>query len=407
MERKKISELEFIGIMASLMALASLSIDALLPGLNEIANSIGITNPKDNQLLITTIFLGLGFGQLISGTLSDSIGRKPIVYIGYIIFVLASILCIFSTSLEMMLVGRLLQGIGLSAPRSVSMSIIRDKYSGDYMARIMSFVTVVFILAPVIAPTFGKIMLDNFGWESIFLSQLIFGLIAVVWLWRRQPETLTDENKKEVRLSLFTNGIKEFLKHKSAVINTLIIGIISAPFLAYISASQHIFEGQYNLGDVYPYIFSGLALGIGLATYLNGILVVKYGMYRLSITAIIALLMISGTYSIFFNGVNPSSTILIIFLALILFATGFIVGNLNALAMQPIGHIAGIGAALIGFASTILTVVLATLIGRYVDETALPIFAGFAVCSALSLGLILIFNLSNENVKFSLKESFE
>jgi DHA1 family bicyclomycin/chloramphenicol resistance-like MFS transporter len=404
MNNKKISEFEFISLMASLMALAALSIDTLLPGLNDIGNSIGISDPKDNQLLITMIFLGLGFGQLISGTLSDSLGRKPVVYFGYLVFTFASILCVFSTTLEMMIVGRLLQGIGLSAPRSVSISIIRDKYSGDYMARIMSFVTVIFILAPVIAPTFGKIMLNNFGWESIFYSLVIFGLIAVVWLWKRQPETLTEMNRKEIKLSLFINGLKEFIKHKTAVIYTLIIGIIFAPFLAYISASQQIFEVQYDLGDEFPYIFSGLAAGIGLATYLNGRFVIKYGMSRLSIISFIALLVVSSTYILVFNGPNPSSVVLITFLALILFTLGFIIGNINALAMQPIGHIAGIGAAIIGFVSTILTVVFATLIGRFVNTTALPIFIGFAACGAVSLLLIFLFNLSTDSQKTNLKE---
>ena len=375
--------------MAMLMALAALSIDALLPGLTVIGKAIGVSDPKDNQLLVTMIFLGLGAGQLITGTLSDSLGRKPVVYGGYIIFVLASIICVYSTSLEMMIAGRLLQGIGLSAPRSVSMSIIRDKYSGDHMARIMSFITVVFVLAPVIAPTMGKVLLDNFGWESIFHSQLIIGLIAVVWLWQRQEETLAPANRKPIRLSLFTNGFMEFIKHKQSIIFTIVIGITFGPFLAYIGASQQIFEVQYNLGEVYPFIFSGLAIGIGVATFLNGTLVLKYGMLKISTTALIALLVISAVYVLAFNnGANPSSFVLIAFLALLLFAIGFVMGNISSLAMQPIGHIAGIGAAIIGFGSTILTVTIATVIGRYVETSTLPIFIGFTACSTLSLLLV-------------------
>lgn len=386
---KKITALEFIGLMASLMALSALSIDALLPGLNDIGNAIGISNTKDNQLLITTIFLGLGFGQLISGTLSDSLGRKPVVYIGYLVFALASLLCIFSTSLEMMIMGRLLQGIGLSAPRSVSMSIIRDRYSGDYMARIMSFVTVIFILAPIVAPSFGKLMLDSFGWKSIFFSQLIFGFLVITWFGLRQEETLTAENRKSIKLTLFVDGTKEFVKHKKSVFYTLTIGIISAPFLAYISASQQIFQEQYKLVDAYPYIFSGLAITIGLATWLNGIFVVRFGMLKMATTSLISLFMVSALYiTLFIGRDNPSIIILIIFLGLMLFSTGFIVGNISALAMQPIGHIAGIGAAIVGFGSTIITVPLATLIGRFISTTALPVFVGFAVCGLLALFLM-------------------
>jgi DHA1 family bicyclomycin/chloramphenicol resistance-like MFS transporter len=396
---KKISDFEFISLMASLMAVASLSLDALLPALGDIGISIGIENSNDNQFLVTMIFLGLGIGQLISGTISDSIGRKTVVYIGYAVFVIASLICIFSTNLEMMIFGRLLQGIGLSAPRSVSISIIRDQYSGDHMARIMSFVSVIFIFAPIVAPSFGKLMLDHFGWKSIFYSQLIYGFGVVIWLWRRQPETLNKENKKEIKLSLFIEGTREFFRHKEAVIYTLIIGIITAPFLAYISASQQIFQEQYNLVNEYTYIFSGLALVIGIATYLNGILVVRIGMYRLAILSVISLFLISIMYLVFYGGEsNPSVIVFIVFIGLILFTTGFIIGNINSLAMQPIGHIAGIGAALIGFASTIITILLATIIGRYISLSILPIFIGFSLCGAFTLLLMIYINPAKRKI---------
>lgn len=395
MGRGNISEFEFISLMAALMALAALSIDALLPGLDVIGKAIGTTNTKDNQFLVTTIILGLGLGQLVSGALSDSIGRKPVMYLGCSLFALASIICLLATSLEMMIFGRLMQGIGLSAPRSVSMAIIRDKYSGNYMAKIMSYITVIFILAPVIAPTFGKIFLDNFGWESIFYSQLIFGLAVTIWFWQRQAETLKKENQKEIKWSLFTEGTKAFFKHPRAVIYTIISGLISAPFITYISASQQIFSKQYELGEVYPYIFSALALGIGVATFLNGRLVMKYGMQRMATIPMTSILCISIIYVVLFGtGPNPDSSVFILFLALILFSVGFIFGNLNALAMQPIGHIAGIGASIIGFISTIISVPVAALIGQFVNTTALPIFIGFAVCTAMSQLMMQLVNRS-------------
>lgn len=403
--KHKISELEFISLMASLMALSALSIDALLPGLNAIGLSIGISDPKDNQLLVSMIFLGLGFGQLITGTLSDSFGRKPILYLGYFIFTLASLLCIFSTNLETMIVGRLLQGIGLSAPRSVSMAIIRDRFSGDYMARIMSFITVVFILAPIVAPSFGKIILDLFGWESIFVSQLIFGFLVIIWFWKRQEETLDSANRKEFKASLLIDGTKEFIKHKSAIFYTLVIGITTAPFLTYLSASQQIFQEQYGLVDEFPYIFSGLAISIGLATFLNGKFVVRFGMLKMATIPTILLVITASVYAITFNdGVNPPITTLIAFLGLVLFSTGFIIGNISSLAMQPVGHIAGIGAAIVGFLSTLITVPLATFIGRSEVSTALPVFMGFAVCGALALIIILAVNSQKIRIALSRKK---
>ena len=184
---------EFIALMASLMSIVALAIDALLPAIADIGISINSLDPTDNQLLIVMIFLGLGFGQLFFGPLSDSYGRKPVVYIGFVLFALASILCVWAPSLEWMVAGRILQGIGLSAPRTISISIIRDTYTGDYMAKIMSFVTAFFILVPVVAPAFGKIILETMGWEAIFYMQLFFALVVGIWFWKRQTETLKAE----------------------------------------------------------------------------------------------------------------------------------------------------------------------------------------------------------------------
>ena len=169
MSTKQISKLEFIALMAFLMSIVALSIDALLPALDQIGLSIGIQDARDNQLLVTMIFLGLGFGQLIFGPLSDSFGRKPIIYIGFILFVLASILCVNAQSIEVMVIGRILQGIGLSAPRTISIAMVRDSFSGNYMAKIMSFIVVIFILVPVIAPAIGKPTSDTIVKKSILV----------------------------------------------------------------------------------------------------------------------------------------------------------------------------------------------------------------------------------------------
>ena len=389
MKIRQKSEFEFIVIMAALMSLVSLAIDALLPAMSDIGITIGITDATNNQLLITMIFLGLGFGQLISGPLSDSYGRKPVIYIGFIVFSLASLICIFSTNLEMMIVGRILQGIGLSAPRTISIAMIRDRFSGNYMAKVMSFVVVIFILVPVVAPALGKIMLDAYGWKSIFYSQLLFGFLVMFWLWKRQPETLKSENKRAFEFKLLKEGLKEFLKHKNAVIFTLFSGCITGSFMVYLSASQVIFEQQYNLKEEFPFIFAGLALGIGVATFLNGTFVVKLGMLKLVSIFAIVFTLIPLVYILLYAGEeNPSIYVLVAFFGLQFFAIAFLFGNTRALAMEPIGHIAGIGAAINGFVSTIMAVPIATFIGSFINTTALPLFIGFFVCGVLALLLI-------------------
>ena len=377
--------------MACLMSIVALSIDTILPALQPIGSSVGTKTPNENQLLITMIFLGLGFGQLIFGPISDSFGRKPVVYIGFGVFVLASFLCIYAPNIEIMVLGRIFQGIGLSASRSISIAMIRDRFEGDYMAKIMSFVVTIFILVPIIAPSLGKFLLDNYGWESIFYSQLVFGILILIWFWKRQPETLPQIYKKNFSFSIFTQGSIEFLKHRSAVIYTMISGLATGSFMVFLSTSQHIFEVQYGLINEFPYIFGALAFSVGLATFTNGALVVKFGMRKLVNIFIVVFSITSLSYTLLYFGTsNPDISILICFLGIQFFSVGFLFGNVRSLAMQPLGHIAGIGAAINGFVSTIMAVPIATLIGGFVETTALPLFVGFTVCGFISLLLLLL-----------------
>ncbi len=402
--KSKIS-IEFVALMASLMSIVALAIDALLPALSIIGRELNTTVATDNQLLITMIFLGLGFGQLLFGPLSDSFGRKPIVYYGFVMFLIASIICVFAESLTVMIIGRILQGVGLSAPRTISISIIRDTYKGDYMAKIMSFVTVVFILVPIIAPALGKLILNIYSWQAIFYAQLIFAAIIGVWFWKRQRETLKPEFKVKFSSHLFVDGIKELIKFKETIAFTFISGFITGAFLVYLSASQQIFEIQYGLGEEFPYIFAGLAITVGLATFLNGTLVMKFGMRKLAFYALIAYCIIAIIYVIiFWSKANPSIEVLLIFLGLQFFALGFLFGNLRSIAMEPIGHIAGIGAAITGFISTILSVPIGTYIGKFVTTTVHPVFFGFAICGFISLLIFATFK--NKRTVMPSRESY-
>ncbi len=368
------------------MAMVALSIDALLPGLQEIGADIGIRHVNDGQLLITMIFFGLGVGQLFFGPLSDTIGRKKVVYIGILVYIIASLICIFSKNLEIMIAGRILQGIGLSASRTVSISIIRDTYKGNYMAKIMSFVTVVFLIIPTIAPALGKFILDAFSWQAIFYIQCIAAVIIAFWFSKRQPETLLAANRVPFTLGVILQGTREVFKHRQTVAFTFVSALITGAFMVYLSASQQVFQQQYGLVDAFPFIFACLAMTVGSATFINGKLVVKLGMEKLLRTALLGFFLISVLYIIlFYQSENPPVVILIVFFGLQFFMLGFIFGNTRALMMEPIGHIAGIGAAVTGFIATMLAVPISILIGSFIHTTALPMFVGFSICGGLSL----------------------
>ena len=375
--------------MAALMSSVALALDALLSALDLIGNAVGNQDPARNQWLVTLFFLGVGSGPLLFGPISDSVGRKPVVYIGFALFILASFLCIASESLGLMVFGRFMQGVALSAPRTISIAMIRDKFSGDYMARIMSFVTVVFILVPVVAPTLGKAILDAYGWEAIFHFQVGFGLLVALWFWLRQPETLPLRNRTSFRALILVRGFREVLQYRRTVIFTLIWGFVTGSFLVYLSTSQMIFELQYGVEDLFPYLFAALAITIGAATFLNGSLVVRLGMRRLIGVSLVSFTAISLVYVLLFHGkANPPVWVLMVFLCLQFFSIGFLFGNLRAMAMEPLGHIAGLGAAITGFMASVISVALSAWIGSFVRETVYPMFLGFLLCGLVSLLLL-------------------
>jgi DHA1 family bicyclomycin/chloramphenicol resistance-like MFS transporter len=382
-------ELEFVALMAFLMSNVAFSIDAILPALPDIGQALGVEQSNRLQLVIFMIFLGLGMGEVVFGTLSDSLGRKPVVFAGGAVFILASFVVVWAPSLEVLLLGRAIQGIGLSATRSVSVAIIRDSYQGDRMARIMSFIMTIFILVPMVAPLIGKLILEAFSWQAIFYFQLLFIGTALVWFGLRQPETLPRAKRIAPSRAMFANGIRAFFRQKNAVIFTLVSGTVQGTFIAYLGASQQIFQEQYGLVDAFPYIFGGLAFAIGFSSLLNGFLVERLGMLRLVRIFLSVTLFSSLLYLLlFYNAPNPAVGVLIAFLFAQFLALGFIFGNLSSLSMQPLGHIAGIGAAIYNFVAMALAVGVAIAVGSFIQDTALPLFGGFLLSSGLGLVLM-------------------
>lgn len=372
--------LEFVALMAVIMSIGALATDTLLPALGVMGETFGTHDSVDKQRLVTMTFLGVGIGQLFAGALSDSIGRKPVIYLGFAIFILASLLSVLTTSFEILVLSRFLQGIGISAPRTLSTAIIRDSYSGNDMAKIMSFVAMLFIFVPAVAPTLGAFILNHSGWRAIFYAQVGIALVGVTWFALRQPETLANANRKTLNWRLFIDGGKAFYRQKDAVFYTLALSFASGSFWTFLSTSESILIGQYRKVDEFPYLFGAVALAMGLSMFFNGKYVSKYGMRKLA-----------GGAALFFAGVpfvylvlcgfsqNPDIVVFMLFLMVQIFSIGFIFGNLTSLAMEPLGHIAGMASAIIGFVSTVIGIIYASIIGSFIDATALPLFVGFFI----------------------------
>lgn len=380
---------EFVILVSIMMSLTALSIDAMLPALQQIGSDLNIQNANDRQLIISTIFMGLAFGQLFFGPLSDSTGRKPAIYGGLALYMAGSILSMFAISFPMMLAGRLLQGIGISAPRAVTLALVRDQFEGRAMARVMSFVMTVFILVPMLAPSMGQAILLFSRWRSIFGAFVALALIILAWFAFRQPETLAPENRAPFTWRRIINTTQEIIKNRLAFGYTLTSGLVSGAFIGYINSAQQIFQEQYGLGTLFPIYFAVIASSIGLASLLNTRLVLRYGMRLLVRRSmqIIVLLSIAAFGAALFTAGQPPLWFLMAYLMMAFFGVGILFGNLNSLAMEPLGHIAGIGAALVGALSTLISTLLGTLVGQSYNGTILPLVIGLAVLVGLSIGV--------------------
>ncbi|NTW84297.1 MAG: multidrug effflux MFS transporter [Chlorobiaceae bacterium] len=378
---------EFIALTALMMSMVALSVDTMLPALSDIGRDLGIVDENSSQLIISLFFLGMAAGQLLYGPVSDNTGRKPAIYLGYGLFITGCLLSIAATNLPVMLAGRFLQGFGTAGPRIVSTAIVRDRYEGSAMARVYSFVMTVFIIVPVIAPALGQGLLLLAGWRAIFASFLILALITLVWFALRQQETLPGEKRVPFSLKRITGTLLIILGNRSAIGYTVTAGLVFGFFLGYLNSAQQIFQEGYALGSEFPYYFAFLALSIGGASLCNARFVLQRTMQFLSKRALVSITILSAGFFLFAlrsDGLPPLWT-LMAYLFATFFATGILFGNLNALAMESLGSIAGIGAGVVGSLSTFISLIAGTAIGWSYNGTVLPLTAGFFLLSLAAL----------------------
>src|SRR5215472_1679159 len=378
--------------MATMTALIALSIDMMLPALPAIAATLGVQRANDTQLIVSLVFLGFGFGQFFYGPIFESVGRKPAVYVGLALFSTGCLLALVARSFPVMLVGRVLQGVGVGGPRAMTIALVRDRFEGRAMARVMSLVMAVFILVPVIAPSIGQVILRFSGWRTIFGVYLTLSLVLWVWFAWRQEETLAPERRLPFSVGSLVRGAGEVFGNRLAVGYTAAAGLVYGAFIGYLSSVQQILQGQYALGSRFPLYFSTLAIALGGASLCNARIVGRYGMRPLAGGALKFVFALSVVFLavVASRAGHPPLWVLIAFLLASFFGIGLLFGNLNALAMQPLGHIAGIGAAVVGGSQTLISLALGTVIGQSYDNTVLPLVAGFAVLTALAIAVIQI-----------------
>ncbi len=384
----KLSRAEFIPLMAVLTAISALAIDAMLPAFPKIAQDFNIQSADQIQLIVAVLFLGFGFGQLVFGPLSDVYGRKPPIYFGLAIFIAGAIMSGFAQSYEIFLLGRFLQGVGGAAPRIISIALVRDEYAGNAMAQITSMIMTIFILVPAVAPSIGQGILVFSGWRGIFIVLFVVALIGWIWFGLRQQETLPKERRSRLTWGDIKYGAKKTFSQSTTLACMLVSGLLFGIFIGYLGAVQEIFTKFFNAGDAFPLYFGILALSIGASSFFNSRLVMALGMRRLIFLAFMSMAILSNLFVLYlsmFQVGHPPLWVFMTYMVLTFLSVGFLFGNLNALAMEPLGEVAGMGAALLGFVQSTVSVIIGVSLGHYFHESVIPLAMSFGTISLISM----------------------
>lgn len=384
---------EFVILIAILFSLIAFGTDAMLPAFPEIARDLGLDDPNKAQLVLSSFVLGTGIGQLFSGPISDALGRKPVITAGILVFIAACVMAYVVKSLEMMLLARFIQGLGISAPRTVTMAMVRDLFAGRMMAKVMSIAMAIFVVVPAVAPAVGQLIFMKFGWRSIYIAFILFSLVGLFWLNLRQPETHSVEKRQKLQFASFAFAFNEVIRSRTTMTYTLVLSLGFGALFSYLSSAQQVFGETFGRVDSFPAYFALIALISGGAGFINAALVVRLGMraiatFAFGFLSLTSLLMAA----VFFFDLLPKELLFSAFFlwsVISFFSAGLTFGNLNALAMEPMGHIAGMASAIVGSTATVLAMIYAVPIGLAFDGTALPLMLGFTVCAGLAFLLML------------------
>ena len=387
-----LSKREFIALMGMTSATIAFSIDAMLPSLPEIGKALTPDAINRAQLVLTSFVLGMGIGTFFTGPLSDAFGRRRVLLGGFVLYMIGAILGMLAGSLELLLAARVIQGLGSAGPRVVAMAVIRDRFSGRQMAQVMSFVMMVFTLVPAFAPSMGAGLILLVGWRGLFGAFVVFAILNSLWFGLRQPETLSPENRREFRPAKLWEGVKEVLSNHTVRITIVVQTMIFGALFGMLSSTQQVFDITFGQGANFPLWVGGIALVAGTASVVNATFVVRIGMRRIIRVTLTVQILMSGDFALLvWSGLMPDALYFAAFLlwmTSVFFMAGMTIGNLNAIAMEPMGHMAGMAASVTSALFTVSAVMIAAPIGLAFDGTPLPLAIGVFCCAFVALLLM-------------------
>lgn len=385
-----IGRVEFITLAAALMALNALAIDIMLPALQQIGAALGIEDENARQYVISAYLVGFGGAQLFFGPISDSFGRRGPLLTGLAIYIVAALAAAFSPSFAVLLALRFLQGIGAAASRVIVVSAIRDAFGGRRMAEVLSMVMMVFMAIPVVAPSFGQLIMIFGRWPEIFMLMAGVAFIVTAWAWFRLPETLAPDKRRGFSLRVIAQGFRYVVTNRIAFCYTLATTAIFGALFGFINSAQQIYVDIYGLGTWFPLLFAVGAGLMALSSFSNSRFVGRFGMRRLSHGALITFMSVNALWLVIsLAGPVPFPVFFALF-SVSMFMFGWIGPNFNSIAMEPLGHVAGTAASVLGFFTTLGGGLLGAAIGQAFDGTLTPLAGGYFTVSTVAFILVLI-----------------
>ena len=380
---------EFVVLIAGLMSLNALAIDAMVPALPAIGEALDVADENSRQLVVSLYVLGFGLTQIVYGPLSDRFGRKPVLVVSLVLYVAFALACWAAPSFTLLLAARMAQGGAAASTRVLVVSIVRDRFEGPRMARIMSLAFLVFLLVPMLAPVFGQLTLLVASWRAIFFGLALGGAIMLLWTLVRLPETLHPEYRRPLDPRTIWDGVRQTLTNRQSLGYTLAFTLMMASLMGYINSIQQIVFDVFRRPELIAATFAGVALPMAFTSWLNSRIVERIGTRRV---AHMGLGLFTLSALIHLGIVLTFRESLWLFIALqgaTMACFGLASANFGALAMQPLGHVAGTASSVQGTVGTIGGALLGLLVGQSFDGTLVPMVGGFAAFGALGLLILL------------------